>query len=222
MIEYPSCSCIDTCWYKGNTDRLNEYGGNSIEYVVSREKGRISCYDICEDYRPESFTLCDVCVDNNDLGINVGCTQCGKKMYDSWIIIDKAHYCRYCITNDEIFVYIEDEKKDEKNPLINMEEEEIAAFTRDHENGDIIDIIRDVIKYQKKKDLEALEKKKRKRVKYNDRLKCKIMKFLPEISSKTCTKIIEKHESIYYACSSGEEEEEEFRDMDSFVSWLIK
>ena len=97
MIDYPACNARE-CWYKGNTDRLNEYA-DSTPVVINAE---VSHTFDTSDSAPMVIYLCDVCINIEDLGFNRECQLCHRRMFDQWITLkDNKQYCRLCLDEED-------------------------------------------------------------------------------------------------------------------------
>ena len=96
MFEYADCD-DDDCWYKNNTDRLNEY-----------EKS----YKVRDNYEEDTIKLCDVCIESPEY--NRKCSVCKKFMKGDWVVLDKERLkldetlraCFECVRDDDICEYI--------------------------------------------------------------------------------------------------------------------
>lgn len=108
-IEYPLCD-DEECWYKGNTDRLNE-AGSSSKYWINYQKSiysdaKSSVYDWPGE-EGEYFYLCDVCDDNAHYD-TYDCAICKRTMVNVWIRSDNLHYCCDCIHEDALQEVLDD------------------------------------------------------------------------------------------------------------------
>ena len=104
-IDYGNCD-FEGCWYKGNSDRLNEYAASEDVICISNAGDRtwyqgLNVWD--GDTPPFRFTVCDVCWDNDTELLPQGeCSWCFGQMMDKGLSINSEMYCRLCLDMDKI------------------------------------------------------------------------------------------------------------------------
>lgn len=204
MIEYPVCN-EGECWYKGNTDRLNEYC-HSVPVVISADKD--TRFDIDES-PPMTIQLCDVCYENMDLGFGKECQICHSVMYDKWITLEggKAQYCRLCLDEEEFDSYL-------LECLEDMTPEELAAATR--ERGEKALLIRTHLEKRVQEVLARIKKeredKKRKRKEGEAKTAHLLQKWVPALTEECATRVTKRF-------AKGKEPPE-IDSAGQFVEWL--